>query len=105
MENIDYKELLIGLTAIGKALFDSNEKETYQEISDLISLIYKYAILNKANFGEINASHVIRDLEIIEHEAEETTNRTLRHDFRNLTDLKEDIFSFAVNNSDYILKC
>lgn len=104
MENINYKELIIGLNAIGKALFDWNEKETSREIGDLISLLYKYAILNKANFGEINVSHIIRDLKIIENEAEGTCNKTLRHDFKNLSDLEDDIFSFAVNHSDYILK-
>lgn len=104
MENINYKELIIGLNAIGKALFDWNEKETSQEIGDLISLIYKYAILNKANFGEINASHIIRDLKIIEHEVEGTSNKTLIHDFKNLRDLEDDIYSFAVNHSDYISK-
>lgn len=104
MENINYKELIIGLNAIGKALSDWNEKETSQEIGDLISLIYKYAILNKANFGKINVSHILRDLRIIIHEAEGTSNKTLRHDFKNLSDLEDDIFSFAVNHSDYILK-
>lgn len=104
MKEVNYKELLIGLTAIGQQFFNDDDKETSQKISDLIGLIYKYAILNKANFGEINVSHILDNLNIIENEAEETNDKTLKSDFENLRDLDDKIFKFAIGNTDFILR-